>query len=164
MSRQPIVSTIQQSPCRSPRERDPQLRLRGFGEPGAHRNRLPGLGPNDRLPARLSTRADGASVRSDGAATTAGGPNASEFLPPHTLSPTDFILRKDGICRLHPQLARHVAQLTVSGSTEQLVHAALVKRLKYKAPYGEDAIFALALIVDNKEMQRLSGPSSTTHF
>ena len=29
----------------------------------------------------------------------------------HTLDPTDFIIRKDGVCRLSPQLARAVAAL-----------------------------------------------------
>ena len=29
----------------------------------------------------------------------------------HTLDPTDFIIRKDGVCRLSPQFARKVAMV-----------------------------------------------------
>jgi hypothetical protein len=37
-----------------------------------------------------------------------------DFVYSHTLSLSDFILRKDGICRLHPQLARQVARMATS--------------------------------------------------
>jgi CRISPR-associated endonuclease Cas1 len=31
------------------------------------------------------------------------------FVLTHTFTPSDFVLRDDGVCRLHPQLAREVA-------------------------------------------------------
>ncbi|MEA1619420.1 CRISPR-associated endonuclease Cas1 [Erythrobacter sp. T5W1-R] len=34
-----------------------------------------------------------------------------QFVRDHTFAPADFILRKDGCCRLSPQLARVVAEL-----------------------------------------------------
>lgn len=36
------------------------------------------------------------------------------FVHSHTFSPSDFMLRDDGVCRLHPQLVRHVTKLTTS--------------------------------------------------
>jgi CRISP-associated protein Cas1 len=36
-----------------------------------------------------------------------------DFVHSHTLSPSDFVLGTNGICRLHPQLAKQVAELTV---------------------------------------------------
>lgn len=37
----------------------------------------------------------------------------------HNFSPADFILREDGVCRLHPQLARRVAQSAVPHTAVQ---------------------------------------------
>jgi len=31
------------------------------------------------------------------------------FVLSHTFTPSDFVLRDDGVCRLHPQLAREAA-------------------------------------------------------
>lgn len=36
------------------------------------------------------------------------------FVRSHTFTPSDFALGSDGVCRLHPQLARIVAHSTVS--------------------------------------------------
>jgi hypothetical protein len=33
------------------------------------------------------------------------------FVQSYTFAPNDFILKEDGVCRLHPQLARKVTQL-----------------------------------------------------
>ena len=35
------------------------------------------------------------------------------FVLSHTFTPSDFVLRDDGVCRLHPQLAREVAARSV---------------------------------------------------
>jgi CRISP-associated protein Cas1 len=35
-----------------------------------------------------------------------------DFVKGYTFDPTDFFIRSDGVCRLNPQLARHVANLT----------------------------------------------------
>src|SRR5688500_16661477 len=32
-----------------------------------------------------------------------------DFVQSHTFTPSDFVLRDDGVCRLHPQLAREAA-------------------------------------------------------
>jgi CRISPR-associated protein Cas1 len=36
------------------------------------------------------------------------------FVRSHTFSPSDFVMGTDGVCRLHPQLARKTARLAVS--------------------------------------------------
>jgi CRISPR-associated protein Cas1 len=36
------------------------------------------------------------------------------FVLSHTFSPNDFVVRTDGVCRLHPQMARGVAQTVIS--------------------------------------------------
>jgi CRISPR-associated endonuclease Cas1 len=36
-----------------------------------------------------------------------------EFALAHTFSPVDFIIKTDGVCRLNPELARHVVALTL---------------------------------------------------
>jgi CRISP-associated protein Cas1 len=36
------------------------------------------------------------------------------FVLSHTFTPSDFVLRDDGVCRLHPRLAQQVAQLVAS--------------------------------------------------
>jgi hypothetical protein len=40
------------------------------------------------------------------------------FLAQHTFSRTDFSIGRDGVCRLHPQLARVVAQIATLRSEE----------------------------------------------
>ena len=42
-----------------------------------------------------------------------------DFVRSHSFSPADFVLGIDGVCRLHPQLARHVTQLVPSNATVQ---------------------------------------------
>ncbi len=53
-----------------------------------------------------------------------------DFVRSHIFSPGDFILRASGVCRLHPQLTRQVAQLAVSntGILEEL--SRLVEKLR----------------------------------
>lgn len=36
------------------------------------------------------------------------------FVHSHTFAPNDFVVEADGVCRLHPQLARRVVGLAVS--------------------------------------------------
>ncbi len=59
------------------------------------------------------------------------------FVRSHTLSPNDFVLSADGVCRLHPQLARHVAGLTVDSTAVQDVTTRLVEILKTLVDYKE---------------------------
>jgi CRISPR-associated protein Cas1 len=37
-----------------------------------------------------------------------------DFVRSHTFAPSDFLLDKNGVCRLHPQLARQLAKQTLS--------------------------------------------------
>ena len=99
-----------------PGERDAQIRLRGAGEPGAHCDRLPRVGSHDRLhlhvyrPGRVALVYDlmePLRPRIDRL--------LLDFVRSHTFTPSDFILEAEGACRLHPQLARRVAQLAASG-------------------------------------------------
>jgi CRISPR-associated endonuclease Cas1 len=59
------------------------------------------------------------------------------FVRAHTFSPSDFVLSADGVCRLHPQLARHVAGLTVNSIAVQDVATRLVETLKMLVNYKE---------------------------
>jgi len=34
-----------------------------------------------------------------------------EFLEGHTFDPADFVIRADGVCRLNPEMSRHIAGL-----------------------------------------------------
>jgi CRISPR/Cas system-associated endonuclease Cas1 len=34
-----------------------------------------------------------------------------EFIKGHVLDPADFVIRSDGVCRLNPEMARHIALL-----------------------------------------------------
>ena len=45
----------------------------------------------------------------------------SDLVRSHTFSPTDFILETSGVCRLHPQIARQVAEANVRGEVIQEV-------------------------------------------
>ncbi len=47
-----------------------------------------------------------------------------------TFAPSDFILRDDGICRLHPQVARRVAQLAVTDIAVQETMVWMVEELE----------------------------------
>jgi len=48
------------------------------------------------------------------------------FVRSQSFSPSDFVLGAQGTCRLHPQLARRVARLTLSDVAVQAVVAWLV--------------------------------------
>jgi CRISP-associated protein Cas1 len=52
------------------------------------------------------------------------------FLSSHTFSSTDFLLETNGVCRLHPQLARGVARLAVGDTVVQEIMSWLVGELK----------------------------------
>jgi CRISPR/Cas system-associated endonuclease Cas1 len=41
------------------------------------------------------------------------------FVRSHNFTPSDFVLGKDGVCRLHPQLAKRIAHLAVSNEVIQ---------------------------------------------
>jgi CRISPR-associated protein Cas1 len=47
----------------------------------------------------------------------------------HTFSPTDFVLDSNGVCRLHPQLARQVAQQALRDIVVQEVVMRLMDKL-----------------------------------
>lgn len=47
----------------------------------------------------------------------------------NSFAPSDFVLRPNGVCRLHPQLARQMAQLTMSDTAVRDTVAWLVGRL-----------------------------------
>ena len=42
-----------------------------------------------------------------------------DFVRSHTFTPSDFLLGTDGVCRLHPQLARQVALLSIGDTAVQ---------------------------------------------
>ncbi len=52
-----------------------------------------------------------------------------DFVLSHVFAPNDFILRTNGICRLHPQLARQMARLNMNDTAVQDIVAWLVGRL-----------------------------------
>jgi CRISPR-associated protein Cas1 len=53
------------------------------------------------------------------------------FLLSHTFAPSDFVLRDDGICRLHPQLARETAaRLAIADNVMQEVVERFVQELR----------------------------------
>lgn len=55
-----------------------------------------------------------------------------DFLRSHTFSPSDFISNTDGVCQLHPQLARHAAELAVSKINIQDVVSTAVEKFRAK--------------------------------
>ncbi|MDQ3834543.1 MAG: CRISPR-associated endonuclease Cas1 [Actinomycetota bacterium] len=55
---------------------------------------------------------------------------ALDLVLSHTFSPSEFILRTNGVCRLHPQLARKVAGLAVSDTEVQEPTFWLMKELR----------------------------------
>ena len=54
------------------------------------------------------------------------------FLRSHTFTPSDFHLNKSGVCRLHPQLAKLIAQQPLSDTTVQEVVVLLRDKLRHK--------------------------------
>jgi CRISPR-associated endonuclease Cas1 len=69
------------------------------------------------------------------------------FVQTHTFHPADFTIRSDGVCRLNPEMARHVATLC-AGQLESLAGPVKARLLKerlcigtifYGAPEGERA-------------------------
>jgi CRISPR-associated protein Cas1 len=52
-----------------------------------------------------------------------------EFITKHTFSPDDFILNKNGICRLHPQFARVIVKLVQDMPEIESITANNLKRL-----------------------------------
>ncbi len=52
-----------------------------------------------------------------------------DFVRRHTFAPSDVVLTEQGVCRLHPQLARSVAGLAVGDAAVQEVVAATVREL-----------------------------------
>ena len=52
-----------------------------------------------------------------------------EFVLSRTFSPDDFILNKNGICRLHPQFARYVVKIVQDMPEIEIIMAANLKKL-----------------------------------
>lgn len=52
-----------------------------------------------------------------------------EFVMQRTFSPDDFIVNKNGICRLHPQFARVIVKLVQDIDEVEIITAANIKRL-----------------------------------
>ena len=52
-----------------------------------------------------------------------------DFVLSHVFAPNDFILRTNGVCRLHPQLTRQMTPLTMNETAVQDIAAWLVERL-----------------------------------
>jgi len=48
-----------------------------------------------------------------------------EFVQTHTFHPADFTLRSDGLCRLNPEMARHIVGLASRGSIGEIKLGAL---------------------------------------
>ena len=43
-----------------------------------------------------------------------------EFVQAHTFYPADFTIRSDGVCRINPEMARHIASMTAQGRPSKL--------------------------------------------
>ena len=52
-----------------------------------------------------------------------------DFVLSHVFAPNDFVLRTNGVCRLHPQLTRQLARLAMNETAVQDIVAWLVGRL-----------------------------------
>jgi CRISPR-associated endonuclease Cas1 len=61
----------------------------------------------------------------------------------HTFSPSDFILKTNGGCRLHPQLARQMSGLTVKDEAVQNVIARITMTLRMTAQGKKDTLDCL---------------------
>jgi CRISP-associated protein Cas1 len=59
-----------------------------------------------------------------------------DFVCSHTFSPSDFTVSTNGVCRLHPQLARQLTGLTMSHETIQELVLWLVRTMKQIRAYG----------------------------
>jgi CRISPR-associated endonuclease Cas1 len=57
-----------------------------------------------------------------------------DFVRANTFSPTDFVLTPTGVCRLHPQLARRIAGLTVVTGSLESVMELMLSRLHWGHP------------------------------
>ena len=44
-----------------------------------------------------------------------------EFVQAHTFHPADFTIRSDGVCRLNPEMVRHVVSVTAQGRPSHLI-------------------------------------------
>ena len=44
-----------------------------------------------------------------------------EFVQAHTFHPADFTIRSDGVCRINPEMARHIASMTAQGRPSHLI-------------------------------------------
>lgn len=53
-----------------------------------------------------------------------------DFIRSHTFSPNDFAVDTSGICRLHPQLARHASTLVVGKIATQEIISWLLGKLE----------------------------------
>jgi CRISPR-associated protein Cas1 len=60
------------------------------------------------------------------------------FVRSQTFSPSDFTLGIDGVCRLHPELTKHMAQLTMSDILVQEVVVGVVKKLRMAAAHAKN--------------------------
>jgi CRISPR/Cas system-associated endonuclease Cas1 len=56
-----------------------------------------------------------------------------DFLRSHAFRPHDFVLRPDGVCRLHPQLARWVSRIIQADETVQETVSNIVSNLYQQA-------------------------------
>jgi CRISP-associated protein Cas1 len=52
------------------------------------------------------------------------------FFRTHTFTPSDYILSTDGVCRLHPELSRHIAKLSIMEGAMNEIVAWFVTRLE----------------------------------
>ena len=52
------------------------------------------------------------------------------FVHSHTIAQNDFVLDSNGVCRLHPQLARQVIRLAVSDAAVSEVRVRTTEELK----------------------------------
>ncbi len=56
-----------------------------------------------------------------------------DFVRSHTFTPSDFVLGTDAVCRLHPQLARQVAEQALSNSEMQEVLMGFIEKYATEA-------------------------------
>jgi CRISPR-associated protein Cas1 len=61
-----------------------------------------------------------------------------DFLRSHTLSPSDFLLGTDGVCRLHTQLAKHLTKTIMIDNLVQQSVLGLVTVLKDSSESQKD--------------------------